>query len=162
MTFFRIEIRLDGPPRGKARPRNNPHSTFPYIDADARKYDQRLTDAAAREMAGSPPTAMPVYMFVEVRFPIAESWSKKKKQAALLGHIRPTKTPDADNSLKLADCLNQVVFVDDKQVVEAHVRKIYSEHPGLTIIVETIDPLAAFLLAALRQAEPNLFAEATA
>jgi Holliday junction resolvase RusA-like endonuclease len=140
---LRVVIELSGQPRGKARPRNNPSSTFPYIDPNARKYESQLRYAATQEMAGRSPTMQPVKMTVEQRFPLLKGFNKKELAAALSGQMWPTKKPDADNILKLADCLNKVVFIDDVQVVEASVRKIYSEHPGLTIIVETIEPPAA-------------------
>ncbi len=160
---LRVIIELSGPPRGKARPRNNPNSTFPYIDPNARKYDSQLRYAATQEMAGRTPTAQPVRMLVEQRFPLLKGFSKKERAAALSGQMRPTKKPDADNTLKLADCLNKVVFVDDAQIVEATVSKIYSEHPGLTIIVETIESPAALLVSSARPASAvsDLLLEAT-
>lgn len=77
----------------------------------------------------------PVTLVMWVRFPVPESWSKKKRAMALSGLIFPTVKPDADNSLKLTDALNELVFRDDKQIVDARVIKHYSDRPGMTIEV---------------------------
>ncbi len=68
-------------------------------------------------------------------YPIPRTWSKKKKRAAFLGTTRPTGRPDADNLLKALDSFNEIVFRDDAQIVEAHVLKIYSDMPALTVTV---------------------------
>lgn len=80
---------------------------------------------------------------MEARFAIAPSWPKKKRIAALVGALRPATTPDADNLVKCLDGLNGVVWVDDRQIVDAVVRKVYSERPGLTVTVETLNSIAA-------------------
>jgi Holliday junction resolvase RusA-like endonuclease len=138
---FRVAIALDGPPRGKGRPRTtvtkNGHAHI-YTDDKTVKYESQLRYAAMQEMAGRPPTAQPVALLMTVRFAIPTSWSRKKRAAAQLGHVRPTVKPDADNTLKLTDALNGIVWLDDKQVVDARVRKVYAETPGLLIEIKTI------------------------
>ena len=135
-----VNIALDGPARGKGRPRatvRNGHATV-YTDDKTVKYEAQLRFAAMQAMAGRPPTAQPVALLMTVRFAVPVAWSRKKTAAALLGHVRPTVKPDADNTLKLTDALNGIVWLDDKQVVDARVRKIYAETPGLLIEVRTI------------------------
>lgn len=59
------------------------------------------------------------------------------KQLAEHGAIRPTKTPDIDNLMKaIQDALNGVAYVDDKQIVEEHSYKWYSEKPRVEIELE--------------------------
>lgn len=139
-----VEIRLGGPPRGKGRPRTTVRNGFAqiYTDPKTAKYETQLRYAAAQEMAGRRPTALPVALSMTVGFAVPTAWSKKKCAAALLGHVRPCVKPDFDNTLKLIDALNGIVFVDDKQVVDARVKKIYTETPGLTIEIKTIGPPA--------------------
>jgi len=139
-TPFRVVIELAGPPRGKGRGRavSTPSGARVFTDDKTRTYESQLRFAGQQEMRNTLPTALPVKVTVEARFQIAASWSRKKRAAALGGQIRPTSTPDADNLLKILDALNGIVWVDDRQIVEATVRKIYSEHPGLTIAVEAI------------------------
>ena len=54
----------------------------------------------------------------------------------LSGFIRPTVKPDWDNIGKLvADALNGIAYDDDKCIVDAQVRKFYSDQPRTDIII---------------------------
>lgn len=153
---FRVTIALDGPPRGKGRPRSRVTRGFAQIYTDEKtvKYESQLRYAAMQEMAGQVPTDLPICLAMTVRFAVPTTWSRKKTAAALLGHVRPTVKPDADNTLKLTDALNGIVWLDDKQVVDARVRKIYAAIPGLTIEVKTIgEPTLALPVAAALPSE---------
>ena len=109
-----------------------------YSDAKTVKYESQLRYAATVAMAGSPPLDGPVSLVMRVRFPVPESWSKKKRGLAIAGFLFPTVKPDADNTLKLTDALNEIVWRDDKQVVDARVVKSYSDRPGMTIEVTAL------------------------
>lgn len=137
---MRVRIDLPGIPRGKGRGRavSTPQGARVYTDAKTRSYEARLAGAAAEAMKGQPPTDLPVRLTMSVFFAVPQSWSKKKRAQALAGTIWPTVKPDADNTLKLTDALNGIVWVDDKQVVIATVFKSYSERPGLMIEVVTL------------------------
>ena len=141
--FCRIE--LAGPPRGKGRGRafvgKSGHASV-YTDAKTRSYEAQIRFAAQQAMQGRPPTGLPVRLLMSVFFAIPVSWSKRQRERALCGATWPTVKPDADNSLKLSDALNGIVFDDDKQVVIATVFKSYAEKPGLLIEVEEIHPPA--------------------
>jgi Holliday junction resolvase RusA-like endonuclease len=143
---LRVVIELAGPPRGKGRPRAtvNRRTGFAqvYTDDKTAKYEAQLRFAAQQEMAGRLPTAQPIRVTVEARFAVPQSWSRRARAAALCGHTRPTTTPDADNLLKTLDSLNGVVWVDDRQIVDGVIRKVYAEAPGLIVTVETITPPA--------------------
>jgi Holliday junction resolvase RusA-like endonuclease len=81
----------------------------------------------------------PLRMDLRAEFPIPKSMSKKKRCGALIGTIRPGKKPDIDNLYKLAaDALNTIVFRDDALIVEAMLRKVYSNQPKLVITVQPI------------------------
>ena len=127
---LRVVIELSGPPRGKAVKRAAPNHPGVYTDGKSVSREAALRLAAEHAMAGRPPTAQPVSVVLEQRFPVAQSWSRKKRDAALAGLLRPAMKPDWDNIGKLCDCLNQMVFVDDRQVVDGAVHKIYSEIRG--------------------------------
>jgi len=138
-------IEMHGAPRGKGRPRAA-GSAFPggrvvlYTDDRTRKFEAQLRFAGQQEMAGAAPTGQPLRVIVQARFPIAASWPKRKQAAAELEQMRPTTTPDVDNLLKTLDALNGIVWIDDRQIVEAIVSKVYSRSPGLTITVAPIAP----------------------
>jgi Holliday junction resolvase RusA-like endonuclease len=108
-----------------------------YTDERTRKYEAQLRYAAQQIMDGRPPIAEPVVVTIEARFQIPVSFSKRKRVEARMGLIFPMVKPDWDNFAKSCDALNGVVWVDDKQVVDGRIVKIYAEQPGLSIIVET-------------------------
>lgn len=128
-----ITITLSGEPRGKGRPRFGNGRT--YTDAKTQNYEAALRIAAMDAMGRRKPLDGPVVMEIEARVPVPESWSKKRREQALSGELKPTKKPDLDNIMKTTDALNQVVFVDDKQVIKAVVSKIYHEAPALIITI---------------------------
>lgn len=131
-----IVITLAGEPRGKGRPRfGNGRS---YTDAKTQHYEAALRIAAMDAMGVRRPIEGPVIVNIEARVPVPASWSKKKRQSALSGEVRPTTKPDIDNIVKTWDALNHVVFNDDRQIVEAAVRKVYHEKPALIITVKEV------------------------
>lgn len=141
---FRFTVNLAGPPQGKGRGRAFVHKQTQRVTVmtpgKTRTYEAQLRYAAQERMGGRAPTPHPVRVMMDARFPIAPSWSKKKQAAARSGELWPCTKPDSDNLLKILDALNGVVWVDDKQVVVATVRKLYSDRPGLTIEVDSLEP----------------------
>lgn len=70
-------------------------------------------------------------------YSIPKSTSKKNRQLMLDGVMRPTKKPDFDNIGKIiCDALNQIAYKDDAQIVDAQVRKFYSEEPRVVVILQ--------------------------
>jgi Holliday junction resolvase RusA-like endonuclease len=138
---MRVEIRLDGPPRGKhpGRPFATQHGARIFHDEKTRKYEAQLRFAAQQVMAGRLPTADPVMVHVQARFQIPVSFSKKKHADALAGLVWPAIRPDCENFAKAMDGLNGIVWQDDRQIVIELITKVYGEQPGLTIVVETLD-----------------------
>jgi Holliday junction resolvase RusA-like endonuclease len=132
-----VVIELFGPPRGKGRARavSTPAGPRMHSDPETVKYETQLRYIAGLAMAGRPMLEGPVDVAMEVRFPIPQHFSKRRKELARHVQIFPTTKPDADNVLKLCDALNEIVFKDDKQVARATVEKIYSDQPGLKIII---------------------------
>ena len=52
--------------------------------------------------------------------------------------LRPVKKPDFDHIEKIiADSLNGVAYRDDTQIVDAIVRKFYSEVPRVEVFIRT-------------------------
>lgn len=63
--------------------------------------------------------------------PIPKSASKKKQAEMQSGEIKHTKKPDLDNLVKFAkDCLNNLAWKDDSQVIRLVAEKHYSSEPG--------------------------------
>ena len=138
-----ITIKMSGPARGKGAGRaavtGNGHAHV-YTDSKTRKYESQLRFAAQQQMGDQKPTAQPLAVAIEARIAVPNSWSKKKRAAALAGRVLPTTRPDVENYSKAMDALNGIVWLDDKQIVDEHIAKIYSERPGLTIRIMTVVP----------------------
>jgi Holliday junction resolvase RusA-like endonuclease len=141
-----IVIELDGSPQGKGRLRHrvvrsraNPMGyASGYTPAKTRKYEEELAAQAARAMVNRALIAGPVHVQVCAYVPIPKGWSKRKRELALAGELRPVVKPDWDNYAKVCDALNAVVWIDDKQVIDGRVEKFYSERPRLRIVVTEI------------------------
>jgi len=88
-------------------------------------------------MGSSEPLDSPVTVAIYIRVGIPASFSKQKRKDALEGILKPTKKPDADNILKcFLDGMNGIVYLDDKQVVNIHLTKVYAEIPAVEIMVK--------------------------
>ena len=67
--------------------------------------------------------------------------SKKKREAALAGKLRPTTKPDVSNVLKgVEDALKGVWYVDDSQIVGyGELGKWYAERPRIEIAMQVLE-----------------------
>lgn len=112
-----------------------------YPHPESAAWERAIGQVARLHMRGRPPTARPVALLVHVFKPIPQSWTARERELALSGGIRPTSKPDWDNHGKVTDGLNGVVWVDDSQVVDARVIKLYSAAPALRVEVrEMLEP----------------------
>jgi Holliday junction resolvase RusA-like endonuclease len=92
-------------------------------------------------MAGRAPFSGPLFLSVVATFPIAKSWSAKKKASARYH----TSRPDADNILKaIGDGLNGVVWGDDAQIARASIEKRYGATPGVLVEIGEADGFRSF------------------
>lgn len=128
-----LEITLDGTPKGKGRPRFARATGRAFTPAATRNYEAALRYAAQEAQGEAPPHAGPLVAEIVAYMPIPKSWPKRRRADALAGRTVPTGKPDVDNLLKTIDALNGVVWVDDAQVADVRVRKLFSEKPALTI-----------------------------
>jgi hypothetical protein len=65
---------------------------------------------------------------------IPKSTSAKMRTQMLNGVVYHFKRPDCDNLAGFyLDCMNEVIFNDDAQICDLHVRKIYSLVPSTLI-----------------------------
>ncbi|MGB9780636.1 RusA family crossover junction endodeoxyribonuclease [Caldanaerobacter sp.] len=133
----RITLTIPGKPLGKQRPRvlkngitYTPKETVDYETFIKELYVMRHFH---KQFQG------PLKLTITAYFPIPSSASKKKKELMLAGIIRPTIKPDWDNIGKIVtDALNHLAYDDDKQIVEAIVRKFYSDEPRVEIEIEEV------------------------
>ena len=74
-------------------------------------------------------------MYVE----IPQSKSKKQKEKMITGEIKPIVKPDVDNVAKsILDALNGIIYLDDKQIIELNIKKIYAETSWTEVKIEEI------------------------
>lgn len=140
---MKVEFTIVGEPCAKGRPR------FVTINGHAKAYTpketvsyENLIKMEYRMKYGLQRfgDTQPLLMCVKAYYSIPKSTSKKNRQLMLDKKIRPTKKPDWDNIGKIvADSLNGIAYRDDAQVVDAFVRKYYSETPRVEITITDDD-----------------------
>lgn len=124
-----VDFVIPGQPVGKGRPKFARRGNFvtTYTPEKTASYENLVKVAAQTAMKGANPLAVAVSAVIVLRVTPPASWSQKKRTAALAGEIRPTSKPDIDNVIKgIFDAMNDIVFLDDKQVVDLSVRKEYA------------------------------------
>jgi len=135
---MQIIFNVVGDPKGKGRPRFSRFSKFTkvYTDQQTLDYETAIGISASQAMGSSQPLESPVEVFLYVRLPIPQSYSKKRSEACLNGSERPKKKPDIDNVAKVfLDAMNGIVYKDDTQVVSLHVNKVYAQESGVDVLI---------------------------
>lgn len=125
-------------PKGKGRPRFSRHGKFTkvYTDQQTLEYETAIQECASKAMGSQKPLETPVSVFLYIRLPVPQSYSKKRTEACLAGAERPAKKPDIDNVAKcFLDAMNGVVYLDDTQVVDLHIKKLYSAVAGVDVAI---------------------------
>lgn len=136
-----IEFTVPGVPVGKGRPRTAVRGKFAtlYTPKETVSYENLVKLKCEEAMQGTPPTDKACTVNIHATFPVAQSWSDKKKREAMAGRIHPTVKPDGDNILKIVcDAINGIAWLDDKQAVFSAVNKRYGEIPGVFVIVKEL------------------------
>ena len=65
---------------------------------------------------------------------------KYKRKMIEEGTLYPIVKPDIDNVAKaILDALNGVVYKDDNQIVELHIKKLYSDEPRVIVKIEGVE-----------------------
>lgn len=134
---MKISFTVEGEPFGWQRAGQNRYTGAVYTQGKTRKHEQLVALAYKTAAQGF---VFPKETYVALRviayMKIPKSTPKAKREKMLSGKIRPTKKPDWDNLGKLvSDALNGVAYHDDKQVVDASVRKFYSDFPRTQITI---------------------------
>jgi len=136
--MMQIHFQVEGDPKGKGRPRFTRAGKFTrvYTDKQTLDYEALIKFFAAEAMGSTDPLETPVSVYLYIRHAVPQSYSKKRTEACLSGLEQPCKKPDIDNIAKTyLDGMNGVVFLDDTQVVDLHVKKVYSAVPGVDVMV---------------------------
>lgn len=137
-----VRFTVPGEPQGKGRARVGTIAgkARMFTPAKTVQYESLIALSAQEAMNGSAIIEGPVMLEVIAYMPIRDSWSKKKRDAAHANEIVPTGLPDIDNCCKaICDGVNNVVWKDDRQVSDLHMKKRFSSTPRVEVI---ITPLA--------------------
>lgn len=137
-----IKFSVPGQPFGKQRPKFSrvgqyvktytPGETVSYENLVKLMYQQA---AKGRMFKDGDMLDVRIIAYYE----IPKSTSKKRQKSMLEHKIRPAKKPDWDNIGKIiCDSLNTVAYHDDSAVVDAQVRKFYSEQPRVDVTIRVI------------------------
>lgn len=135
---------VPGEVRGQGRPRTAIRGGYASIydspEDKANKHNiqlyaaEAMTSAEHGNLISSPKTGISVEILCYVKVP--ETMSKKRKEMAYRGEIRPLRKPDLDNVMKaVLDACNGVVWRDDKEVTKALICRYYSDRPKLVVMV---------------------------
>jgi Holliday junction resolvase RusA-like endonuclease len=155
MTAQPITVSLLGEPVAFARMRIAARTGAHFVPAPQRNAMAALRIEAANTMLhmGASVLDEPVSVELLAELPIPASWSKKRRNLAILGYIRPATRPDIDNIFKLmADAFNGVIWRDDVLVVDVHMRKIYGLQPKLVVTVKPVTVGQSMLAFAIAEA----------
>ena len=129
-----LEFEVPGKPFGKQRPKHG--KGFTFTPKETVNYENLIKLIFKNKYPDHVPTDSGVRMEVKAYYPIAESWTKKKKKLAIDRLLHPKK-PDWDNVGKIvSDALNEIAYHDDAQVYDAHIVKEYGEKPRLEVVLE--------------------------
>jgi len=137
--MMQIIFTVPGQPHGKGRPRFARRGKFvsTYTDAKTSSYEDQVRFHAKQAMGSSEPFKGPLEAVIYIRLPVPKSYPKKRVAACLSGSEWPCKKPDWDNVAKsVCDAINGIVCVDDSQIVECHVRKVYAEDAGVDVLIK--------------------------
>lgn len=137
-----IRFSIPGEPFGKQRPRvvhmgqyskaYTPKETVNYETAVRFYYNE-----AARGKRFKDDDMLDVRIIAYYGIP--QSASKKRQRLMLEHKIRPTKKPDFDNIGKIiCDSLNRIAYRDDSRIVDAQVRKFFSETPRVDVYIRVV------------------------
>lgn len=138
MTFM-VNFSIETDPVPKGRPRFRRTKTFitTYTPKKTLDFEGLVRMHSQEAMGPTEPLETPVWIALYFRLSIPASYSKKRKEACLSGSEKPIKRPDLDNLIKsVLDGMNGVVFKDDSQITVMHCTKVYSNVPGVNIVVK--------------------------
>ena len=136
-----IELIVYGNPVAQGRPRFSRQGgfvkTYDPIKSKAYKALIRLELQPLLSEPDFKPIDQACCLNLKVFRAMPKSFSKKKREEALLGYIRPTTKPDTDNYVKgVLDALNGTALKDDSVVCEIQAVKLYSDRPRIEIVLE--------------------------
>lgn len=140
-----IVVTLPGEPEGRKQPqpfvthKNGRPIVILHPASETKKYQKALAWAAKAAMGQRPLLTGALVVVVTAVMGVPKSWSRRDRDAAIAGVIRPTGKPDWDNFGKQLDAFKGVVWGDDAAIVDGRVVKVYGEEPLLRVEVGPVE-----------------------
>lgn len=134
-----ITLVVNGEPVAQGRPRFSTHGKFvkaydPQKSAGYKNLIQAYTQDVYKKVPDFKPFDSAIMVSIKVFRSIPKSLSKKARQAAAEGSLKPTTRPDVDNYIKgILDALNGVLWKDDARISYLSCEKLYSEQPRIEV-----------------------------
>lgn len=110
-----------------------------YDPAKSREF-KRLVKYIAQRYRPENLITSAITLTVRAYLSIPKSFSKKKKEMALSGELRPVKKPDLKNIIAgIEDALEKVIYENDSQIVEYGASgKWYGDPPRVEVEIEEV------------------------
>jgi Holliday junction resolvase RusA-like endonuclease len=152
-------------PKGSMKAFHRPGMKYPIVtdsNRSAKSWAQLVAEGANRAIAALPTEERgilegPVRLTMTFYLPRPKKYQRRRD--ALTAHVT---APDWDKLARnVADSLSQVVYRDDRQVVEAVIGKFYVELDSIPRVKICVEPTAGVWPTRVPAAPLPLFAEAT-
>ena len=139
-----IRFTIPGNPRGKQRPRLCKFNgkNYAYTPKETVNYEDLVKSSYLAEYNLCFEKDVPLEVLILAAFSIPKKIKKGLKSLMAAGVLLPTKRPDCDNIIKIIlDGLNGVAYHDDSQICRVSLKKIYSEKPGVAVLIRNIEQI---------------------
>ena len=134
----KLELIVEGEVVGKARPRVTRYGT--YTPAKTKNYERAIQLAFQNKYKDLAPLKGPLKIKVDCYMYIPKHTSNIRRKRKNDKEILPTKKPDFDNMAKsITDSLNGLAYEDDNQIVDARIRKFFSDDQRAEITIWEVE-----------------------
>lgn len=129
---------IPGKVQAKQRPRFN--GKFAYTPKETIAYENWVKTCYLEKYRGQPILENPLKVKIIAYYEIPKSTSKKRRLEMKDDKVFPTVKPDTDNIAKsILDSLNNIAYLDDKQVVKLEVEKYYSDVASVVVMIDEVE-----------------------
>lgn len=133
-TKVLFHLKIPGKPIGKGRPRFTKFG-HAYTPDKTRNYEKMVKEIFISQYGNTTPLETNVDLKIDCFFTFPTSYSIKKRKNLIFHSY--AKKPDVDNIIKIIlDSLNNLAYLDDKQVVHLEITKTYAEEDYVEIKIK--------------------------
>ena len=131
LIAWRPWLSFDVPGEARAWARARRGGARYFVDERTASYKRRVATVAAAERNARALDLLAADVPVRLHIVVAIG-----RPASARRRLAPTRKPDLDNFAKaILDACNRVLWLDDAQVVELTVRKLWGDSPGAVIAI---------------------------